>query len=233
MTRKAGKKRGGLEYTPQAFPGAHAPDGPAPELEDRLVTMGLAEPTSDEGWKQRAIAQDMEGFAERARKRGDSVKIVRRPGVSVITVVPNTIVGKWQEEAPRKDLPRDWDELAPRIVPEQILPWFMRILRVAGQSELFVTVLRVKEYRPDLLDKINEAVEQLGLTRKMQAAEMRFLDRLWKKEILPRIKAEHMPQLAEAAHAKGPAIVGIWIERLRRHKPALLQAFLDALQAKE
>lgn len=39
------KKRGGLEYTPQAFPGARAPDGPAPDLEDRLVAMGLAERT--------------------------------------------------------------------------------------------------------------------------------------------------------------------------------------------
>lgn len=39
------KRRGGLEYTPQAFPGARAPDGPAPDLEERLVAMGLAEPT--------------------------------------------------------------------------------------------------------------------------------------------------------------------------------------------
>lgn len=39
------KKRGGLEYTPQAFPGARAPDGPAPDLEDRLMAMGLVERT--------------------------------------------------------------------------------------------------------------------------------------------------------------------------------------------
>lgn len=37
------KKRTPLEYTPQAFPGARDPDGPAPGLEDRLVQMGLAE----------------------------------------------------------------------------------------------------------------------------------------------------------------------------------------------
>lgn len=37
------KKRSALEYTPQAFPGARDPDGPAPGLEDRLVQMGLAE----------------------------------------------------------------------------------------------------------------------------------------------------------------------------------------------
>lgn len=37
------KKRSSLEYTPQAFPGARAPDGPAPGLEERLVQMGLAE----------------------------------------------------------------------------------------------------------------------------------------------------------------------------------------------
>lgn len=39
------KKRGSLDYTPRAFPGARAPDGPAPDLEDRLVAMGLAERT--------------------------------------------------------------------------------------------------------------------------------------------------------------------------------------------
>lgn len=37
------KKRGGLEYTPQAFPGARDPDGPAPGLEEKLIQMGLAE----------------------------------------------------------------------------------------------------------------------------------------------------------------------------------------------
>lgn len=37
------KKRNDLDYTPQAFPGARVPDGPAPGLEDRLVQMGLAE----------------------------------------------------------------------------------------------------------------------------------------------------------------------------------------------
>lgn len=39
------KKRSSLDYTPRAFPGARAPDGPAPDLEDRLVAMGLAERT--------------------------------------------------------------------------------------------------------------------------------------------------------------------------------------------
>lgn len=39
------KKRAALEYTPQAFPGARAPDGPAPDLEERLVQLGLAERT--------------------------------------------------------------------------------------------------------------------------------------------------------------------------------------------
>lgn len=35
------KKHGGLDYTPQAFPGARAPDGPAPDLADRLARLGL------------------------------------------------------------------------------------------------------------------------------------------------------------------------------------------------
>ncbi len=37
------KKKGGLDYTPQAFPGARAPDGPAPDLEQRLAELGVTE----------------------------------------------------------------------------------------------------------------------------------------------------------------------------------------------
>ncbi|HMU41619.1 MAG TPA: hypothetical protein PKE31_21605 [Pseudomonadota bacterium] len=40
------KKGGGLDYIPQAFPGARAPDGPAPDLQARLAQMGLAEQTA-------------------------------------------------------------------------------------------------------------------------------------------------------------------------------------------
>lgn len=32
-----------LDYTPQPFAGARAPDGPAPDLEERLIRMGIAE----------------------------------------------------------------------------------------------------------------------------------------------------------------------------------------------
>lgn len=41
--KAAPKKQLALDYSPRAFPGARAPDGPAPEMEDRLVGMGLAE----------------------------------------------------------------------------------------------------------------------------------------------------------------------------------------------
>lgn len=41
-----GKKKGGLDYTPQAFPGARAPDGPAPDLEQRLAQLGVTEHTA-------------------------------------------------------------------------------------------------------------------------------------------------------------------------------------------
>ena len=40
---RGAKKQGGLDYTPQAFPGARAPDGPAPDLQARLEKLGLAE----------------------------------------------------------------------------------------------------------------------------------------------------------------------------------------------
>lgn len=40
------KKKGGLDYTPQAFPGARAPDGPAPDLEQRLAQLGVTEHTA-------------------------------------------------------------------------------------------------------------------------------------------------------------------------------------------
>ena len=37
------RKRGGLDYTPRAFPGARDPDGPAPGMEDKLAKLGLLE----------------------------------------------------------------------------------------------------------------------------------------------------------------------------------------------
>ena len=45
-TSRGAKKRAGLDYTPQAFPGARAPDGPAPDLHERLSQMGLVEQTA-------------------------------------------------------------------------------------------------------------------------------------------------------------------------------------------
>ena len=45
-TSRGAKKRAGLDYTPQAFPGARAPDGPAPDLHERLAQMGLVEQTA-------------------------------------------------------------------------------------------------------------------------------------------------------------------------------------------
>lgn len=45
-TGPVSKPRGGLDYTPRAFPGARDPDGPAPGLEERLVKSGWAEPSA-------------------------------------------------------------------------------------------------------------------------------------------------------------------------------------------
>lgn len=40
-TKPAAKKRSGLDYTARAFPGARDPDGPAPDLAERLAKLGL------------------------------------------------------------------------------------------------------------------------------------------------------------------------------------------------
>ena len=37
------RKRGGLDYTPRAFPGSRDPDGPAPDMEAKLAELGLLE----------------------------------------------------------------------------------------------------------------------------------------------------------------------------------------------
>ncbi len=67
--KPAPKRELALDYTPRAFPGARAPDGPAPELEDRLVKMGLAEPsekpidsagTQDDEREEAKFAADVE-----------------------------------------------------------------------------------------------------------------------------------------------------------------------------
>jgi len=45
---------GGLDYTPRAFPGARAPDGPAPDLEAKLANLGLADDDESDAAKSEA-----------------------------------------------------------------------------------------------------------------------------------------------------------------------------------
>lgn len=170
--------------------------------------------SKDDDWKQQAIMQDVAFFARSARKRG--YRVIVEHG-----------------NAPRADTPEDWERIAPTIQPEQILPWFMKVLFEFGKKDLFTLVIRLKEYRLDLAQTIDSSIKQLGLTKDAQRAEMRFLNQVWKTVVLPRLTPELMPALAAAAHAKGTAIVSVYIERLRRHKRELLPIFLDALAALE
>ncbi len=64
------RKRGGLDYTPRAFPGARKPDGPAPGLEDELVKMGLAEPQTKEKVRVDVSPGVKAGATPGTRKRG-------------------------------------------------------------------------------------------------------------------------------------------------------------------
>lgn len=56
-TRKAKYPR--LDYTARAFPGARAPDGPAPDLEEKLRKLGLIQ--SDAGEDAEAIMDASKG----------------------------------------------------------------------------------------------------------------------------------------------------------------------------
>ncbi len=63
------KKGGGLDYTPQAFPGARAPDGPAPDLADKLAKLGLVEGTEATGSRIEASPGVNVGTSRGAKKR--------------------------------------------------------------------------------------------------------------------------------------------------------------------
>lgn len=64
------RKRGGLDYTPRAFPGARDPDGPAPGLEDQLIKLGLAESRETKDVRADASAGVHPGANPGAKKRG-------------------------------------------------------------------------------------------------------------------------------------------------------------------
>lgn len=64
------KKGGGLDYTPQAFPGARAPDGPAPDLGDKLAKMGLLEGTEATDARMDARVDSSAGTSRGAKRRG-------------------------------------------------------------------------------------------------------------------------------------------------------------------
>jgi len=61
------RKRSSLDYTPRAFHGARAPDGPAPDVESRLVAMGLAEPSAPEQPRRDARRDAGHGVSSTAR----------------------------------------------------------------------------------------------------------------------------------------------------------------------
>lgn len=64
------KKGGGLDYTPQAFPGARVPDGPAPDLGDKLAKMGLLEGTEATDARMDARVDSSAGASRGAKRRG-------------------------------------------------------------------------------------------------------------------------------------------------------------------
>lgn len=64
------RKRGGLDYTPRAFPGARNPDGPAPGLEDELIKMGLAEPQAPKNVRVDVSPGATPGATSGTKKRG-------------------------------------------------------------------------------------------------------------------------------------------------------------------
>lgn len=64
------RKRGGLDYTPRAFPGARDPDGPAPGLEDQLIKLGLAESRETKDVRADANSVVHPGANPGAKKRG-------------------------------------------------------------------------------------------------------------------------------------------------------------------
>ena len=63
------KKRGGLDYTPRAFPGARAPDGPAPDLEARLAELGLVDRSEGNESQPSAKADASPGVSPGTKKR--------------------------------------------------------------------------------------------------------------------------------------------------------------------
>lgn len=101
------KKGGGLDYTPRAFPGARAPDGPAPDLGDKLAQMGLVEGTEATDSRMDASAEVNAGTSRGAKRRG------------ALDYTPQAFPGARAPDGPAPDLQ---DRLAQMGLAEQIEP---------------------------------------------------------------------------------------------------------------
>lgn len=178
--------------------------------------------SEDDDWKRRAIEHDMAAFAERARRHGHAVTVQRGSAVTIVTVRPRERLTPEQVQA-------RWEEVAPRLTEEQIKPGLASVLRIHGKKAVLDAVIALKEYRPDLMSVVSAAVRELGLTRESERAEMRHIDRVWKKVLGPHLQVEHLAPMVAAVRAKGPGVFHAWIARVRKHRPDLVPALLDLL----
>lgn len=86
------KKGGGLDYTPRAFPGARAPDGPAADLEEKLANLGLVDDGNAEAKKSDTRRDESSG---------------RRPGAKrpdPLDYTPRAFSGARAPDGPAPDL---------------------------------------------------------------------------------------------------------------------------------
>ena len=179
--------------------------------------------SEDDDWKRRAIEHDMAAFAKRARSQGHAVTVRRGRAATVVTVYP-------QEPLTPEQIHARWEEVAPRLTAAQIKPGLANVLQLHGKKAVIETVITLKEYRPDLISTISAAVQELGLSRESERAELRYIDRVWKKVLGPHLQVEHLAPMVAAARAKGPGVLQAWLARVRKHRPDLVPAVLDILK---
>lgn len=165
-------------------------------------------------WKRRVIAHDA-GILE---KQGflAGYKVVAR--------------GEARQPMTPEESRAAWEALAPKLVPINIYPGLARVLMVDGREAVAEAVLALKALREDLIPAIDDAVKRLRLSRFVQRAELKHLERMWRQEVAPRLTAENLRPIIDALVKKKPDSLHVWVQRVRKHRPDLVPLMVAILQ---
>lgn len=178
----------------------------------------------DDSLKQQIIAHDVRAMGRKAAQSGRKVSEIHDSAGRVVGISIGGRLTRKELAAQREQVSAEWEAALSKLTIEQVLPALTNVFRKEGKKALLNVALRIYESRQDLRPAVNEATNQLGLTSEWQRAELRYIDRVWKRLLGPGLQVEHLAPMVAAAQLKGEGVLEVWTQRIRQHRPDLMPA---------